>query len=188
MASAKLFISYKRSIPTDEKLAHTLRDAFAGLRHDVFIDINMTAGTDWVTEIDRRIRWCDFLIVLLSEAAAESEMVQAEVRLAHQRRRLDGRPNILPVRVNYAGGLGYELDAYLSRIQYLSWKGDHDTSKIVEALQTSISGKSAGEFKSSASLGRTRRGSPRRSSGERTSAGLRRSPRAIAARRHDQAG
>jgi hypothetical protein len=152
MASAKLFISYKRSIPTDEKLAHTLRDAFAGLGHDVFIDINMTAGTDWVTEIDRRIRWCDFLIVLLSEAAAESEMVQAEVRLAHQRRRLDGRPNILPVRVNYAGGLGYELDAYLSRIQYVSWKGDRDTSKIVDALQTSITGKSADDFKSSASL------------------------------------
>jgi hypothetical protein len=152
MPGAKLFISYKRSIPTDEKLAHTLRDAFVGLGHDVFIDINIAAGTDWVVEIDQKIRWCDFLIVLLSEAAAESEMVQAEVRLAHQRRRRDGRPKILPVRVNYTGGLGYELDAYLSRVQYVSWKGDRDTTRVVDALQASMAIKDADGFKSSASL------------------------------------
>jgi len=152
MPGSKLFISYKRSIPTDERLAHAMRDAFMALGHDVFIDVTMTAGTDWVAEIDRRIRWCDYLIVLLSEAAAESEMVQAEVRLAHQGRRRDGRPNILPVRVNYTGSLGYELDAYLSRIQYVGWKGDADTAEVIAALQASISGKGKGEFKPSSSL------------------------------------
>src|SRR5260221_7346947 len=152
MPGAKLFISYKRSIPTDESLAHAMRDAFLALGHDVFIDVTMNAGTDWVAEIDRRIRWCDFLIVLLSEAAAESEMVQAEVRLAHQGRRRDGRPNILPVRVNYIGSLGYELDAYLSRIQYVHWKGDGDTPKVIAALQSSMAGTAAGEFKPSSSL------------------------------------
>ncbi|MBR1121684.1 AAA-like domain-containing protein [Bradyrhizobium lablabi] len=152
MAGAKLFISYKRSIPADERLAHALRDALVASGHDVFIDVNMRVGTDWVAEIDKRIRWCDFLIVLLSEAAAESEMVQAEVRLARQARRRDGRPVILPVRVNYTGELGYELDAYLSRIQYLSWKGEVDTAKVLAGLQVGIEEAGAGHPKRSPSL------------------------------------
>ena len=150
MATAKIFISYKRSIPVDETLAHTMHKTFVSCGHDVFIDVAMTAGTDWVAELDKRIRWCDFLVVLLSEAAVESEMVQAEVRLAHQRRRRDGRPYILPVRVNYAGALGYELDAYLGRLQYISWKSEADTTEILAALETSIAQKDG--FKESPTL------------------------------------
>src|SRR6516164_5548325 len=119
MTPAKLFISYKRSVPEDEKLAHAMRDRFGAAGHDVFIDVGMPVGTNWVAEIKKRIGWCDFLIVLLSKFAVESEMVQTEVRLAGQRRRRDGRPAILPVRVNYKGALDYELDAYLGRIQYI---------------------------------------------------------------------
>jgi hypothetical protein len=137
-APAKLFISYKRSVPQDEKLAHAMRDRFAAAGHDVFIDVDMKVGTDWVAEIARRIAWCDFLIVLLSESAVQSEMVQAEVRQAHQRRQRDGRPAILPVRVNYKGVLDYELDAYLTRIQYVMWTGGSDTDRIIRQLQRSI--------------------------------------------------
>jgi AAA-like domain/TIR domain len=137
-APAKLFISYKRSMPDDETLAHAMRDRFAAAGHDVFIDVGMKVGTDWVAEIARRIAWCDFLIVLLSQSAVESEMVQAEVRLAHQRRRRDGRPAILPVRVNYKGALDYELDAYLSRTQYVMWTGSSDTDRVIDELQKSI--------------------------------------------------
>jgi len=135
---AKLFISYKRSVPEDEKLAHAMRDRFGAAGHDVFIDVGMKVGTDWVAEIARRIAWCDSLIVLLSKSAAESEMVQAEVRLAHQRRRRDGRPAILPVRVNYQGALDYELDAYLGRIQYVMWTGDGDTDRVISELLMSL--------------------------------------------------
>jgi hypothetical protein len=131
-APTKLFISYKRRAPSDEKLAHAIRNGFGAMGHEVFIDVGTKIGTDWVAEIERRIDWCDFLIVLLSELAVESEMVQAEVRLAHQRRRHDGRPAILPVRVNYKGALGYELDAYLGRIQYIIWSNDGDTARVFE--------------------------------------------------------
>jgi hypothetical protein len=138
MTPAKLFISYKRSVPEDEKLAHAMRDRFGAAGHDVFIDVGMPVGTNWVAEIKKRIGWCDFLIVLLSKFAVESEMVQTEVRLAGQRRRRDGRPAILPVRVNYKGALDYELDAYLGRIQYIMWTCDGDTDRIVSELQRSF--------------------------------------------------
>jgi hypothetical protein len=49
-------------------------------------------------KIAHQIDCCDFFIILLSESSAQSEMVQAEVRLAHQARRTDGRPVIIPIR------------------------------------------------------------------------------------------
>jgi hypothetical protein len=151
--SAKIFISYKRSVLDDERLAHAIRGQFAASGHDVFIDVGMKIGVDWVKEIQKRITWCDFLIALLSESAVESEMVQAEVRMAHQRRRQDGRPTILPVRINYKGPLGYELDAYLGRIQYTSWTGDKDTAQVIAGLQKSIAGAGATSISAPATLG-----------------------------------
>jgi hypothetical protein len=82
-------------------------------------------------EIGRRIEWCEYLVVLLSATSIHSEMVLGEVRIAHRRRRQDGRPQILPVRVRYDDPLDYELDSYLARFQYLSWGGAADTSHVL---------------------------------------------------------
>ena len=60
-----------------------------------------------------------------------SEMVLGEVRMAHRKRRKDGRPQILPVRVRYDEPLDYELDSYLARFQYLSWGGPAETSHVL---------------------------------------------------------
>jgi AAA-like domain/TIR domain len=149
---AKLFISYKRSMPADEKLAHAIRDSFQAAGHEVFIDVGMKVGTDWVAEITQRIKWCDFLIVLLSKPAVESEMVQAEVRLAHHRRGHDGRPGILPIRVNYTDVLDYELDAYLGRIQNVKWTDDGDTDRVIAELRRSIADIDPKSFASTPSL------------------------------------
>lgn len=100
----------------------------------MFIDIGIPVGIDWAQEIALRIDWCDFLVVLLSTESVQSEMVQGEVRLAHQRRKADGRPRILPIRVSFDGPLDYELDSYLARIQHLAWSGPDDTASILAAL------------------------------------------------------
>lgn len=141
-ASARLFLSYKRSIPEDEALAQFLRRGLEAAGHELFIDVGMKVGTDWVGEIRRRIDWCDYLIVLLSKPAIESEMVQAEVRLAHQSRRRDGRPVILPIRVRYEGPLDYELDAYLARLQYSRWDSAEDSEGVLAELRSVIEGTS----------------------------------------------
>jgi hypothetical protein len=68
-----VFISCKRKADRNRKLTHFLYD---GLK---------AAG------IEGRIDGWDFLMVLLSAAWVESEMVQGKVRLAHNRRRQNGR-------------------------------------------------------------------------------------------------
>src|SRR5262249_44582973 len=99
--------------------------------------------------------------------AVESEMVQAEVRLAHQRRRHDGRPAILPVRVNYKGALGYELDAYLGRIQYIIWSNDGDTARVFEELQKSLAEFNPQSLDSTPSLDELDLSAPRQRSSDR---------------------
>ncbi len=74
----------------------------------------MPIGTRWVAEIERRIAWCDYLVVLLSEDSIHSEMVQGEVRRAHHRYGQVGSPGILPIRVCYQGPLGYDSTAFFT--------------------------------------------------------------------------
>jgi hypothetical protein len=130
----KFFISYRRSDADSVELAQYLRSKLETAGHEVFIDIGMSIGTDWVTEITRRMDWADYLIVLLSESARTSEMVQGEVRLAHRRRKRDGKPGILPIRIHYEGTLDYELDCYLGRIQYILWRGLTDSERVLSAI------------------------------------------------------
>lgn len=130
----KVFISYKRGESDDELLAQALVESLISV-HEVFIDKSMRTGIDWVDEIDRRIQWCDFLVVLLSRSALDSEMVKGEIRRAHHQKK-----RILPVRINYFDSLDYELDSYLARIQYSKWEGSEDTEKVVSEISGVLDG------------------------------------------------
>jgi WD40 repeat protein/tetratricopeptide (TPR) repeat protein/ActR/RegA family two-component response regulator len=138
-APAKLYISSSSSTPTVERLAWNIRDDLGADGHDVFLDLGvLDRGAAWTDIVVKRIAECDVLIVLLSQSSIESEMVQEEVRLAHQRRRQDGRPLIVAIRVEYEGELGYALAAYLDRIQSITWSGPRDTDKVLAELRRSI--------------------------------------------------
>ena len=134
-SGSRYFISYSRRSPDDSALADNLRAGLESAGHEVFIDRGMRVGTDWVAEIERRIDWCDALVVLLSEVSIHSEMVLGEVRRAHRKRRKDGRPQILPIRVHYDGPLDYELDSYIARIQYILWHDGTDTSRVLGEIR-----------------------------------------------------
>ncbi|MCY2995509.1 MAG: AAA-like domain-containing protein [Planctomycetota bacterium] len=128
--SRKLFISYPHGDPDEENLARFLHGQLTESGHEVFIDMGLKAGSEWAEEIRARIRWCDYLVVLLSERSMHSEMVQTEVRLAQVHRRATGSPRTIPVRVRYFGPLEYELDLYLGRLQYVSWNGPDESDRV----------------------------------------------------------
>ena len=142
---SRLFLSYRRRAKRDSVLAGYLREELAASGYEVFIDVDMDVGTRWSQEIARQIDACDCLIVVLSAETIESEMVLAEVRLAHQRQARDGKPVILPVRVDYTGPLGYELGAYLDPLHYELWRGPADNAKVRDRL---LAAAGAGEAKS----------------------------------------
>jgi hypothetical protein len=139
----RFFVSYRRRAEVDSRLASFLVERLRSAGAEVFIDIDMPVGIEWSEEIERRIAWADYLVVLLSEDSMSSEMVQAEVRRAHQAYKDTQRSKILPVRVAYIGPLGCELDGYLGKLQYVLWDNEADndrvTAEILRATTTDAS-------------------------------------------------
>jgi AAA-like domain/TIR domain len=129
----RIFLSYRRSAALDHRLAHFLRERLLSAGHEVFIDTGIRVGTAWATEIDQRIAWCDYLIVLLSAEAVDSEMVVGEIRRAHRRRK-----TVLPVRVRNDDELDYELDSYIGRLQYAKWDEEADSERVLAELAAAI--------------------------------------------------
>ncbi|WFP51966.1 alpha/beta fold hydrolase [Methylomonas sp. EFPC3] len=134
--SKQIFISYRHTKP-DEDLALELEKALVADGQQVFVDRRMLLGTDWATEIDRRLRAADIFIVLLSADSIRSDMVRQEIMLAHQLRQL-GKLRILPVRIRFTGALPYDLGGYLNPLQYAVWTGEHATSDVVASIKQAI--------------------------------------------------
>lgn len=137
---ARLFISYQRNVQTDEILANFLYAHLSGLGHHLFFDHSLPAGDAWLHTIDHHIRESDFVIVLLSEASAHSEMVQSEIKRADDYRRQQNAPVILPVRVAYRGLLPYAIDALVDPLQYVTWSGEADNARVAQELEAAIAG------------------------------------------------
>lgn len=133
-APLRYFLSYRRRADMDARLAGYLAQGLRNAGCEVFVDIDMPVGIDWSEEIARRIAWADFLVVLLSEESIASEMVQGEVRRAHQAGKAGQPSKILPVRVAYQGELGYELDSYIGKLQYVLWQGEKDNAATLRKL------------------------------------------------------
>ena len=102
----------------------------------------MRVGTNWAEKIYERIDWCDHFVVLLSPDAVVSEMVVGEVRRAHRRSQRDGAPALLPVWVGVVGDLGYELDAYLARLQYHACSGANGVESLLAEITGAIENRS----------------------------------------------
>src|SRR5438876_504280 len=127
-------IVYKSNVQPDARLLDLLE---AGLRehsHQVFIDRHLSIGVQWAQEIEAKIRLSDAVIVLLSAASIQSEMVAYELEIAHEAAQQQGKPALLPVRVAYDGALSEPLARILNPLQHTIWKGPADDHRIVNQL------------------------------------------------------
>ena len=137
---SRIFISYKHNVGDDDRVAGEINAALSK-HHDVFFDKLLVVGTRWVEIIESELARADFLIVLLSTDSIHSEMVLAEIEMAHQLAlEQNGRPVILPVRLNYLEPFTYPLSAYLDSINWASWMCHEDTPRLIDDLQKAISG------------------------------------------------
>src|SRR5439155_633679 len=131
-------IVYKSNVQPDARLLDLLE---AGLRehsHQVFIDRHLSIGVKWAQEIEAKIRLSDAVIVLLSAASIQSEMVAYELEIAHEAAQQQGKPALLPVRVAYDGALSEPLGRILNPLQHSTWKGPADDHRIVNQLLAAL--------------------------------------------------
>lgn len=131
---AQIFISYKRNFQPDETLALHLCHALTQAGHRAFIDQRLTVGLEWAAEIHRQIEASDFMLVLLSAASLNSEMVVGEIEHAHKHFGHTGKARLIPVRVHYAGPLPYPISQILDKLHYATWNGSGDDDLLVRQL------------------------------------------------------
>jgi hypothetical protein len=134
---SRIFISYRHCDP-DQELAVLLYEGLRQQGHEVFIDKDIPGGANWVKAIDKHLKWCEFLVVILSEESMISEMVQGEIRRAYYRRKQEGIPALIPVRLGYFGPLDYELDSCLARINYLKWQFPEDSTRVLQEVVAAL--------------------------------------------------
>jgi hypothetical protein len=103
-------------------------------RCDVFVDRTLLVGTLWAERIEAELRQSDFLIAFLSSHSVNSEMVEAEIRMANSLKNQLWRPATLPVRLAYREPFQYPLSAYLDLINWAFWKGDDDMPRLIDEL------------------------------------------------------
>jgi serine/threonine protein kinase len=135
----EVVLLYKRNAEPDNQVLGLLEAHLRRSGCTVFVDRHLTVGMEWAREIEHRVSNADAVVVLLSQASIQSEMLAYEVQIAHEAaQKRDGRPWILPVRLNFDGPLPGALGSVLDGVQYAMWKGTQDNDALVSEIVASL--------------------------------------------------
>jgi hypothetical protein len=134
------FISYKRGDAETERLLPPLRTALKDFGYQVFVDVDIDIGKNWEEELRHNIECADEFLLLLSAAAAKSERVEDEVRIADTfRNSKNKKPRVLPIYINLEDGPeNPALKRILDPIEHLKWKSEGDTSEVAARIRAMV--------------------------------------------------
>ena len=137
--SIHTILLYKRNEALDEQLLRLLEMRLVSEGYQVLIDRHLEIGMHWAREIKQRLARADVVIPLLSAASVQSEMLGYEIQLAHEyAQKQQGKPRILPIRINFEQPLPDHIAASLDGTQYASWNGPADDQSLLEELLSAI--------------------------------------------------
>lgn len=134
----RVALLYKSKADPDERLVQLLQTELASCGCNVFMDSHLTVGVEWAREIAQQIREADAVVIFLSEASVQSEMIAYEVEVAAQARERFSRPMLLPVRVQFGGVLPPALAHVLDPLHYFLWRNDEDNERLVGEILRSF--------------------------------------------------
>jgi DNA-binding SARP family transcriptional activator len=132
----RIVLLYRRDAQLDEHVLQLLETQLRRQGCQVFADRDGATGVAWAQEIERRLHAADIVIPLLSAASIKSETLGGQVQIADEAaRQQEGRPRLLPVRIDYAGPLPRgPLAAILDPLVYVLWRGPGDDARLIEQL------------------------------------------------------
>jgi hypothetical protein len=108
------FISYSRA---DGEFALKLASDLRAAGEDIWLDqLDIAPGERWDREVERGLKTCRRMLIILSPASAESENVQDEIGYAFQQKKL-----IIPVLHRPC-----DIPFRLQRLQYVDFTQDYD--------------------------------------------------------------
>ncbi|HZB43631.1 MAG TPA: AAA-like domain-containing protein [Pyrinomonadaceae bacterium] len=146
----RVALLYKRNAKPDEQVLKFLEDELTRRGYSVFIDRHLTIGVEWAKEIERQVRTADAVVPLLSPLSVVSEMLTYELQIAHEASQgPEGRPRILPIRINFEDALPDPLGGILAPIQYFLWRGPDQDRQLIAQLLGSLEGPKPAEVEPS---------------------------------------
>jgi len=135
----EIVLLYKRNSPPDEQLLSLLEARLGSLGYRVFVDRHLLVGMEWAREIEQKISKADAVIILLSAASVTSEMLAYEIEIAHEAsQRRNGKPRMLPVRLNFDGALPDPMARILDPIQQAQWRRAEDNDPLIAQLHAAL--------------------------------------------------
>ena len=85
------------------------------------------------------LKVCDYLILLISEEFAASEMILEQVQLAKESHNFTAqKPAILPIYLELNAPVSFDLLNYLAGIQPWNWRCVADSSKLISGILTVV--------------------------------------------------
>jgi len=137
--AGQVVLLYKRKAQPDEQVLQLLESQLLRNGYKVFVDRHLLVGMEWAREIEHRICSADAVIALLSAASLGSDMLTYEIQIAHDAgERQNGKPQLLPIRVNFDGPVPTSLSGILDPIQYGAWRSAEDNDTLVSDLLKSL--------------------------------------------------
>jgi class 3 adenylate cyclase len=137
----RVALLYRRNAQPDAVVLNVLEQHLRAAGHAVFIDRHMTVGIEWAQEIESQIRAADIVVALLSASSVHSEMLDYEVRVAHEAaQEQTGQPRILPIRIDYDGPLPPPMASVLDQLQQFLWTSADDNDRMVAEIVQAIDG------------------------------------------------
>ncbi|MEG4204679.1 AAA-like domain-containing protein [Microcoleus sp. Pol7_A1] len=109
-------------------LSQQLHQALSAAGHEVFFINNSSDSASY-------LKRCDYLLLLISQESAASEMVLEQVQLAKELHNFTAhKPAILPILVEFNTPLSFDLLSYLAGVQPWLWRGADDSSKLLSEI------------------------------------------------------
>ncbi len=135
----QVVLLYRRNAQPDEQVMRALEEKLSGQGYEVFVDRHLAVGVDWAREIENKIGSADAVVALLSAASVQSEMLSYEVQLAHSfAERQNGKPRLLPVRVQFEAEFPDPLHSALDGLNYALWNDPADNDQIAAELAKAL--------------------------------------------------
>lgn len=132
-------ILYQPNVQPDERLMNLLQDQLVQKGHQAFVDKHVAIDVEWARAIEEKVTQADAVIVLLSPASLESEMLAYEVELAHQTAHQQaGKCRLLSVRIQLSGPLPGPLASALDALPQFHWEKPHDDERLVRAVMGAL--------------------------------------------------
>jgi len=133
-----IFISYNHN-DIDRVVAERIYNELSSYC-EVFLDVTRPLAEDFPAMAEDFLNRADFVIAIISPASLSSHWVTAELEHVFERSKKEGRPSVIPIRVNYGGPLNLALRTYIGRFHAYYWDSQNYIG-LFEKLHAAIAAK-----------------------------------------------